>query len=145
MEKEILEFILPKELLHSFQITKVEERVDGKTGNKSIVIEMEEINQVPIGYEQTRYESKGFYPTTLIQDFPIRGKAVYLAIKRRRWRNKQDQSDIISNDYSFIAEGSKITKELSDFLKDTGRKQSWYHKEHFELLFCTRRQIASAL
>ena len=124
MEKEILEFILPKELLISFQITKVEERIDGKTGNKSIVIEMEEINQVPLEYDKNKYESKGFYPTTLIQDFPIRGKAVYLAIKRRRWRNKQDQSDIISNDYSFIAEGSKITKELSDFLKDTGRKQS---------------------
>jgi len=124
MEKEVLKYILPKELLHSFQITKVEERVDGKTGNKSIVIEMEEINQVPIGYDQSKYQSKGFYPTTLIQDFPIRGKAVYLAIKRRRWRNKQDQSDIISNDYSFIAEGAKITKELSDFLKDTGRKQS---------------------
>jgi len=124
MEKEVLKYILPKELLISFQITKVEERVDGKTGNKSIVIDLEEINQVPIGYDQTKYESKGFYPTTLIQDFPIRGKAVYLAIKRRRWRNKQDQSDIISNDYSFIAEGAKITKELSDFLKDTGRKQS---------------------
>jgi hypothetical protein len=124
MEKEMLEFILPKELLRSFQITKVEEKVEVKTNSKYLEIEIEEINQVPLGYNQDDYESKGFYPTRLIQDFPIRGKAVYLAIKRRRWRNKKDKSEIISNDYSFIAEGTKITKELSDFLKDTGRKQS---------------------
>lgn len=124
MEKEVLKYILPKELLISFQITEEVERVDVQTGNKSIVIAMEEINQVPHGYDQDEYESKGFHPITLIQDFPIRGKAVYLAIKRRRWRNKQDKSEIISNDYSFIAEGAKITKELSDFLKETGRKQS---------------------
>jgi hypothetical protein len=41
-------------------------------------------------------------------------------IKRRRWRNKANKSEEIHNDYSFIADGSKMTKELSDFLKSTG-------------------------
>ena len=123
MEELMLEFILPKELLRSFQIIKVEEKVDAKTNSKYLEIELEEINQLPLGYKADDYESKGFYPTKIIQDFPIRGKAVYLAIKRRRWRNKEDRSEI-SSDFSFIAEGTKITKELSDFLKDTGRKQS---------------------
>lgn len=53
--------------------------------------------------------------------FLLRGKAVYLTIKRRRWRHKIHKNQIIHNDYSFIAESSKITLELSDFLKDTGR------------------------
>jgi hypothetical protein len=55
-----------------------------------------------------------------IQDFPIRGKGVYLRITRRRWRHKTTGT-IIKRDYSFIAEGAKFTKSLSDFLKDTGR------------------------
>lgn len=61
-----------------------------------------------------------------IQDFPICGKAVYLVIKRRRWRDKATQSVEIKSDYSFIAEGSKLTVELSDFLKGTDRDPRRY-------------------
>ena len=74
------------------------------------------------------YESKGFYDRAMIQDFPIRGKAVYLCIKRRRWRNKFNKSIEIKSDYSFITEGSKLTIELSDFLKGTGRDPRRYDK-----------------
>lgn len=84
-------------------------------------ITLEEHNTIPKGYDSSLYESKGFYPATTIQDFPIRGKAVYLVIKRRRWRHKEQKNEVIHNDYSFIAEGSKLTQELSNFLKATGR------------------------
>jgi len=80
-----------------------------------------------MGYDVSDYESKGFYPETIIQDFPIRGKAVYLAIRRRRWRHKERKSEIIHNDYSIVADGSKLTRELSDFLKGTGRDPGRYH------------------
>jgi len=86
-----------------------------------------EKNDLPKGYNRLNYESKGFYPEKTIQDFPIRRKAVYLVIKRRRWREKQSRIEIKS-DYSFIAEGSKLTIELSDFLKDTGRDPRRYNK-----------------
>ena len=76
---------------------------------------------LPKGYNIDEYESKGFYEPKIIQDFPIRGKAVYLSIKRRRWRHKINKNEVIHTDYSFIADSSKITLELSDFLKDTGR------------------------
>jgi hypothetical protein len=51
-----------------------------------------------------------------------------LGIRRRRWRNKNDKSIEIKSDYSFIADGSKLTVELSDFLKDTGRDPRRYDK-----------------
>lgn len=121
MEKEVLEYFLPIGLFEYFTITKVEELVEKSTRNISIQIDLEEKNQIPTGYDNSQYESKGFYPVKLIQDFPIRGKAVYLAIKRRRWRHKENQNEVIHNDYTLFAEGSKLTKELSDFLKDTGR------------------------
>ena len=106
-----------------FSITKIEEIENKESKEKVLYIYLEEINQIPSAYDSTQYESKGFYAEKTIQDFPIRGKAVYLRIKRSHWRNKQTKSEI-QNDYTFIAEGSKITKELSDFLKST----DWYSK-----------------
>ena len=78
----------------------------------------EEKNILPVGVDSTQYESKGFY-SKLIQDFPIRGKAVFLKINRRVWRHKITKATI-TNNFTFIAEGSKFTKELADFLKERG-------------------------
>jgi hypothetical protein len=81
-------------------------------------------DRLPTGNNESDFESKGFYSVKNIQDFPIRGKAVYLAIKRRRWRSKADPNIVIHNDFSIIADGSKLTQELSDFLKGTGKDTS---------------------
>lgn len=121
MEKSLLSYFLPEELLQHFEILKIEELGDLATKKDIIQITLEEINTVPNGYDSADYESKGFYPFKSIQDFPIRGKALYLVIKCRRWRNKLDKNKVIHNDYSFIAEGSRLTNELSTFLKSTGK------------------------
>lgn len=127
MEKEITGYFLPSGILEYFTITKVEEVTEESTKDMILQIELEEKNQIPSGYDISQYESKGFYPVKIIQDFPIRGKAVYLAIKRRRWRHKENKNDVIHNDYTLFAEGSKLTQELSDFLKGTGRDPGRYH------------------
>ncbi len=127
MEKAFISYFLPEGLLEHFKITKVEELGEVSTKRMVIQVELEEINLIPKGYDSSLYESKGFYPITIIQDFPVRGKAVYLSIKRRRWRHKERKNDIIHNDYTLIAEGSRLTQELSDFLKATGRYPSRYH------------------
>jgi hypothetical protein len=127
MDKSILQHFLPDGLLDNFEITKVEE-VSNKTGDgNDLLIYLQEYNKLPEGYEAKEYESKGFYSEKKIQDFPIRGKAVYLVIKRRRWRHKKTKKEI-NNDLTFIAEGSKLTKEVSDFLKSTGRDPRRYDK-----------------
>ena len=126
MNNEMIEFILPNGILEYFTITNVEEKPDKRGKDLDIHIELEEKNVIPVGYDSNQYESKGFYATKTIQDFPIRGKAVYLAIKRRRWRNKKNKNEVIHNDYTLFAEGSKLTQELSDFLKSTGRDPRRY-------------------
>jgi len=127
MEKEIISYFLPTEIMEYFSITKVEAK-EGNANKKILLIELEEKNIIHSGYDSRQYESKGFYPVKIIQDFPIRGKAVYLAIKRRRWRNKENKNEEIHNDYSLFAEGSKLTQELSDFLKGTDRNAGRYRK-----------------
>ena len=126
MTKELISFFLPAGLLEHFEITKIEELEDTVNGGTKIQIELEEYNKLPLGYDTNEYETKDFYPIKIIQDFPIRGKALYLAIRRRRWRRKINKNEIIHNDYSQFAEGSKLTQELSDFLKGTGRDPGRY-------------------
>ena len=121
MELSLLCYFLPEKLLEHFAIIGVEELGCIQTKKMELYIKLEEYKVLPKGYNPSEYESKGFYSESIIQDFPVRGKSVFLVIKRRRWRHKERKGEIIHNDYSLIAEGSKITKELSDFLKDTGR------------------------
>lgn len=128
MDYSILTSFLPARLLNYFDVVDFKELGDLNTKKDCFHIYLDEKNILPKEYNRTEYESKGFYSRTSIQDFPIRGKAVYLCIRRRRWRHKNDQSIIIKSDYSFIAEGSKLTVELSDFLKGTGRDPRRYDK-----------------
>jgi hypothetical protein len=97
------------------------------------LIEFEEKNQLPEGYSALEYESKGFMESKFIQDFPLRGKGVFLSIKKRRWRHKES-GKIIKRDFSFLSDGSKFTQELSDFLKDGGQYANRYHEQHSQLL-----------
>jgi len=127
LETHLISYFLPEELLEHFEITEIQELGEIATSKIIFEIHLEEKNQLPRGYCKTEYESKGFSSSSRIQDFPIRGKAVYLIIRRRRWRDKQTSKGITS-DYSFMAEGSKLTKELSDFLKGTGRDPRRYDK-----------------
>ena len=128
MDSSLVYYLLPSGILDHFDVVEVKELGDVGTKKNCLYIYLDEKNQLPSGYDSNEYESKGFYERTYIQDFPIRGKAVYLAIRRRRWRNKADKLKEIKSDYSFIAEGSKLTVELSDFLKGTGRDPRRYDK-----------------
>jgi hypothetical protein len=110
---------LPSGLLNQFEITDLKELGDVSKKQMSFYIFLEEFNVLPSGYNPSDYESKGFFEPTQIQDFPIRGKAVFLIIKRRRWRSKLNPRETISSDCSFIAQSAKLTEELSVFLKGT--------------------------
>src|SRR3982751_5660140 len=116
-----------------FEITDFQTLCSLENRKEYWLIDFEEKNDLPNGYSTVEYESKGFMGSKLIQDFPIRGRAVFFRIKKRRWRHKQTGA-IIKRDFSFIADGSKFTQELSDFLKDAGGYANRYHEQHSQLL-----------
>jgi hypothetical protein len=105
--------------LEYFAITHYEILCSVEEKTEYWLVDFIERNDLPNGLSFDEYETKDFMQPKIIQDFPLRGRGVYIRIKRRRWRHKQT-GDIIQRDYTFIAEGSKFTKELSDFLKDAG-------------------------
>jgi hypothetical protein len=64
------------------------------------------------------FETKDFTKPSLVQDFPARGKLIFLSMKRRRWREKNNKSYSIQRDLCFLANDIKMTTDLSSFLKD---------------------------
>lgn len=115
----LISHFLPQDLLEYFELKSVKELCNVKEKTVYFELCLEEKNVLLGIFNGKDFESKGFTEVTL-QDFPIRGKAVYLLMRRRRWRHKKDPKIIHRNDFSFVAEGSGFTKELSDFLKGTG-------------------------
>ena len=89
---------------------------DVKESSTEIVIYLEEKNEVPDEYSKMKVESKGFYDPVVVQDFPVRGKKLFLNIRRRRWIVKED-GRYVSRNWKLVAEGSRMTHEFAFFLK----------------------------
>ena len=53
-----------------------------------------------------------------IQDFPIRGRSVYLHVRRRKWIDRST-GEIFTYDFDGLTEsGSKLSPEFVAFLKE---------------------------
>lgn len=109
-EKEAIGYFLPEGILDYFDIKKVIKFTD------YYQVDLEEKNLHPEQYSGSKLISKGFYEPTKVQDFPIRGKACYLQVKRRRWLNT-DTGLIVLRDWSLVAKGTRMTEEFAIFLK----------------------------
>lgn len=108
------ELILPEGILVFFTVVKAE-KVDD-TYN----IYLEEKNTPPSEHTKGKLVSKGFYDPITIQDFPLRGKACYLKVKRRRWTDT-DTGKIVIRDWELVAKGTRMTVEFATFLKAINR------------------------
>ncbi|MEP1488835.1 MAG: transposase [Algibacter sp.] len=73
--------LLPEVLVKYFDMIKYEIK------EEEIHFYFTESNTVPDEFKEDNLNSKGFFPQATVQDFPIRGKNVFLHITRRRWFN----------------------------------------------------------
>ena len=99
MEADLIKHFFPVELLDHFEYRSSQIKM-GEHG-EFLEVEFEEKNELPDGYARQDYESKDFI-VRRVQDFPIRSHAVFLKLRRRRWRHKITGATI-SRDLSFIA------------------------------------------
>ncbi len=109
--KTLLSALLPAELFEHFEI------VDVVLDEKTLNVHLDELNKTPTGYEKTKLSSKGVHPPKVIQDFPIRERAVYLHIRRRKWL-LESTGEVISTKWDTTAEGTRYTKSFASFLKE---------------------------
>ena len=113
----LLKYLLPEGILDYFEITKVDLQ------SEVFSIYLSELNKIPKEYIQDKIVSKGFYEEIRVQDFPIRGKACYLYIKRRRWDN-ETTGDIVHRNWELVAKGTRLTNDFAAFLKEIYRYKS---------------------
>jgi len=62
------------------------------------------------------YHSKGFKEEKIIQYYPIRGKAAYLHVKRRKWL-ELESGNVITNTFDLTHAGTQLTHGFVAFLK----------------------------
>jgi hypothetical protein len=103
--------LLPEILVSHFDLTKHEIK------GEEIHFYFTELNTIPKEFAKVKLHSKGFFAEATVQDFPIRGKNVYLHITRRRWLN-QDTNKVVTRDWDLVAKGTRITSEFAAFLKE---------------------------
>lgn len=111
---ELLKLILPEFLVEHFDL------VNSVIEEEKMHLFFEERNSVPSKDNERILISKGFLNEVTIQDFPLRGKLVYLHIKRRRWTDK-NTNEIIQRDWNLVAQGTRMTLEFAAFLKEINR------------------------
>ena len=107
----LAKYILPSGLTDYFTVTSIKEE------GEVLTIRLDEKNQKPPEHIGKRLESKGFFPASRIEDFPIREYKVYLSIRKRKWKDL-DSGQIVSRDWSLTAKGTSYTKEFGAFLKE---------------------------
>lgn len=112
----IIPFLLPEFILENFELTSID-RQDGV-----FHVHIDEKNADENDPERKNLLSKGFFPTITVQDFPIRGHKVFLHIKRRRWLNTKT-GKVVYRDWTEVANGTRMTSEFANFLKDISRYQ----------------------
>ena len=106
----LVSLLLPEGTLEYFDLMNVEKDSSG------LKIYLEEKNIAPSEYKDQPLESKGFFPETRIQDFPIRGQKVALCIKRRRWKVLSN-GETVTRDWDLVHKGARMTTEFGLFLK----------------------------
>jgi hypothetical protein len=113
MFKELLRYVLPEEIVESFDLVNLEEQ------KETLHFYLDECNIVPQEYKDLSLSSNGFYEESTIKDFPLRDKKVILHIRRRRWVDEQGKS--YSRRWELVAEGTRYSKEFAYFLKEAFR------------------------
>ena len=107
----VANLLLPEVLIEYFELTNHDLK------GEELHFYFTENNSVPIEFKTQKLTSKGFFPEATLQDFPLRGKQVFLHITRRRWMN-ETTGKVVTRNWELVAKGTRMTKEFATFLKE---------------------------
>lgn len=122
--QELLKLIVPKEITDNFELIEIIERTN------MITLSFEEFSiRIPKPLQGKEVVLDGYMNQLELQTFPLKDKTVYIALRRRRWKEKGDIKQSYSNTYELHVEGMKTTKEFGAFLKEEfGLQPDEYNK-----------------
>ena len=116
----LVRYMLPKDILDSFEITGIREECTGvldETGT--------EIRILHISLDERDLREKvwhdlqpnGFTEARVFNDFPLREHKVALHVRRRRWLTEDGKNQILDT-LPLVAEGTSYSIEFAAFLKE---------------------------
>lgn len=110
---EVLKTVFPKVITDNFEF------VDYKENERSLEYWLDEHEYMSReDYKKGLVRPYGFTESKTIQDFPIRGRSVYLHVRRRKWIDRST-GEIFSYTYENLTEkGSKLSPDFVSFLKE---------------------------
>ena len=112
ISQEALKLIIPEDILAFFELTQVKEH---KERIELILTEKQEL--VPAILKGKQAVLNGYWNPMELQTFPLKGKACYLKLLRRKWKESGGVKSY-GNSYHFDIEGTKATREFGAFLKE---------------------------
>lgn len=122
--QELLKLIAPEEITDNFSLVDILE----KTTTITLYFEEKE-KRIPKELQGKEVVLDGYLNVIELQTFPMKDKTVYLAVRRRRWKEKGTNEKNYSNTYDLHLEGMKTTKEFGTFLKEElGLQPAEYNK-----------------
>jgi hypothetical protein len=128
--KNLLAGIVPKEWTEIFELEEIKERE--KEFNLVLI---EKADLVPEEIQGKDWVLNGYCSPLEIMSFPLKGKATYVTIKKRKWKIR-GESISYRNSYDLHLKGVKATKEFAIFLKELDREAAdeffltWPHYRH---------------
>ena len=108
---DLLKLVFPEVLLEHFDLT------ESRSDKEILHFYFSEKNIHPKEFVDVELVSHGFYDEITVQDFPLRGKEVYLHIKRRRWQEKTTKQ-VVKRNWELVGQGTRMVNEFADFLKE---------------------------
>lgn len=122
---QILKSVFPAVITEYFEFT------DYKESEDKLEYWLDERNYLERAeYRKGTVSSYGFTEAKTVQDFPIRGRSVYLHIRRRRWYDRATGETFSYNYDNLVESGSKLSPEFVAFLKDEDRDDGGEHIGH---------------
>ena len=110
---QLLRAILPDVLIDNFDIVSID-----KSAERLVIYLDEKKVQLPEDKYNPDIISYGFGEYRVIQDYPIRGRATYLHVRKRKWLDKSS-NEIFSYDWDLSEyDGTRLNAEFVSFLKE---------------------------
>ena len=110
---KLLRAILPDVLIDNFEVVNFE-----KTDSRFDIFLDEKKVQIREDKKNSSVISHGFGEYHVIQDFPIRGRATYLHVRKRKWLDK-DTGEIFSYEWELSEyDETRLNAEFVAFLKE---------------------------
>ena len=111
--ERLLRAILPDVLIDNFDIVNFDKSAD----RFDIYLDEKKVQLKEDKQPNSRREALGGEYRT-IQDYPIRGRATYLHVRKRKWLDKSS-NEIFSYDWDLSEfDGTRLNSEFVSFLKE---------------------------